>query len=603
VNSDNATRSGSLWDPWEPVRRHVVGELGRRLADRGYAESAESIDRQLDEAPSGVADFGYATHRAAKSMGVTPEKLAIELSSGFPLSGGLAQVTSDGAYVNFHADTVRLVQTTLESVFARGTEYGRGPPRTEKVCVEHTSANPTGPFHVGRVRNGIIGDTMARVLRAAGYPVTTEYYVDDMGRQSTMIIWIWSIPVDQWPAEIREGARPPDGVSAGSEKADRWYGRPYPLVSEYLKKNPAAAEQVAELNRALESGKTPPRAREVWEAILHGMLASLARIGISFDDFVWESSLVRDGSVAQVIERLRQSPHAQVEENGALAIDAQGYGLPKESTTIVVTRGDGTSLYPTRDVAYHLQKFSKFARVIDVLGQDHQLHARSLNTLLSELGEPRRPEFLIYQDITVPEGGRMSSRKGRVVYLDDLLDEAVDRAQAEVRKRREDLSDGHIADIAERVGAGAVRYQILRVAPDKPVKFRWEEALSFEGRSGPFLQYSYARAASILRKADREAPPYPFEARGLSGPEETELVRLIARLPGTIAYVARTGHVHSMATYGYSLAEAFNRFYQAVPVLRADAPAREGRLALVAATRQVLGNTLDLLGMARLERM
>ncbi|MGC2289052.1 MAG: arginine--tRNA ligase, partial [Thermoplasmata archaeon] len=281
----------------------------------------------------------------------------------------------------------------------------------------------------------------------------------------------------------------------------------------------------------------------------------------------------------------------------------RGYGLPKESATIVVTRGDGSSLYPTRDVAYHLQKFSRFARVIDVLGQDHQLHARTLDAMLSEIGETRRPEFLIYQDITVPEGGRMSTRKGRAVHLDDLLNEAVERAHTEVLQRREDLSEDQVATIAEHIGAGAVRFHILRIAPDKPVKFHWEEALSFEGRSGPFVQYSYARAGSILRKADRESFPYPFEAKALSLPEETDLVRTLARLPGMIEYVARTAHVHTVATYAYGLAEAFNRFYQAVPVMRAEGPTRASRLALVAATRQALGNTLDYLGLERLERM
>ncbi len=603
MGSGERVSSSALWDPWAPARSHITTELSRRLAARGFPESVEALDRQLEDAPAGVADFGYATHRAAKSAGVPADRLAAEMAEGFPLSGGLARVTSDGAYVNFHADTPRLVQSTLELVFARGPEYGRGPSRTEKACVEHTSANPTGPFHVGRVRNGIIGDTLARVLRAAGFPVTTEYYIDDMGRQSAMITWIWSIPVDQWPPSVREGAQPPAGASSTTEKADRWYGRPYPFVSELLKKDPAAAQGVADLVRDLESGHPPARHRELAQAVLDGMLASLGRVGIRFDSFVWESSLIQDGSVARVIERLRKAPHAVIEDNGALVLDAREYGLPKETAKIVVTRGDGTSLYPTRDVAYHLQKFSRFARVIDVLGQDHQLHARTLAAMLAEIGETQVPEFVIYQDITVPEGGRMSTRKGRAVYLDDLLDEAVERAKSEVLKRREDLPAEQVAEIAEHVGAGAVRYHILRVAPDKPVKFRWEEALSFEGRSGPFVQYAYARAASILRKAGLTGPPVGFNADAIAGSEETSLVRVLARLPGTVQYAARTAHVHTLATYAHEVAESFNRFYQSTPVLRADEPVRTARLALVAAARQTIGNVLDYVGLERLERM
>ncbi len=169
------------------------------------------------------------------------------------------------------------------------------------------------------------------------------------------------------------------------------------------------------------------------------MLASLARLGIGFDEFVWESDLLRDGSVERTLDRLRGATLAVREENGAWAIDASGFALPKESTKVVFQRGDGTSLYVTRDVAYHLAKFARFAGVIDVLGQDHQLHARTLDALLAAIGEARRPVFVIYQDITVPEGGRMSTRGGSAVWLDQLLEEAVERARGEVLARRPDL--------------------------------------------------------------------------------------------------------------------------------------------------------------------
>ena len=269
---------------------------------------------------------------------------------------------------------------------------------------------------------------------------------------------------------------------------------------------------------------------------------------------------------------------------------------------MVVQRGDGTSLYVTRDVAYHLSKFARFQRVVDVLGQDHRLHAVTLEALLSEIGEPRRPEFVIYQDITVPEGGRMSTRGGSAVWLDHLLDEAVERARKEVLVRREDLGSGEVDHIAEAVATGAVRYHIVRVASEKPVVFRWEDALSFEGRSGPFCQYSYVRAVSVLRKAEAARPPYPFDAARLTDPEEAALIRVIARLPRTVQYAARRTHVHALAGYAHDLADQFNRFYHAVPVLRSG-DERASRVALVAAVRQTLGNSLDLLGIPLLEAM
>jgi arginyl-tRNA synthetase len=196
----------------------------------------------------------------------------------------------------------------------------------------------------------------------------------------------------------------------------------------------------------------------------------------------------------------------------------------------------------------------------------------------------------------------MSTRGGSAVWLDDLLDDAVRRAKVEVRAHWPDIPESEVDTIAEAIGTGAVRFQVVRVAPEKPVAFRWEEALSFEGRSGPFLQYSYARAASILRKAGGHGPFTDFDPARLSSDDERAVIQVLARFPRTVQDVARTAHVHAIAGYAHDLADAFNRFYHSVPVLN-SVEERASRLALVNAVHQTLGNALDLLGIARLERM
>ncbi len=597
MTAENASPTPS--DPWAPIVATIVAGITKSAGSAGLTVDAESLRAQLDLEGGAESDIALPVHRLAQGAGRDPGVLAATLAEGFPPDPAIARVAAHGAYLNFRVDTPRLAAATLAAVLGLGPGYGGGPPTPARACVEHTSANPTGPFHIGRVRNAIIGDTLARVLRVSGVPVTTQYYVDDMGRQATMITWIWSMPRDAWPAPIRATV---EGEEVPGEKPDRYRGRPYPAVSAYLKEHAEAREAVAALVRAIETGQAPAEHHALAQQILDGMLSSLARLHIHFDEFVWESRFVADGSVDRVLDRLRAAPHAMREENGALAIDAAGHGLPKESTRVVVQRGDGTSLYVTRDIAYHLEKFARFDRVIDVLGQDHQLHARTLAALLEEIGEARRPSFVIYQDITVPEGGRMSTRGGSAVWLDQLLEEAVSRARKEVLTRREDLPDSEVDRIAEAVATAAIRYHVVRVAPEKPVVFRWEDALSFEGRSGPFVQYSYARASSVLRKGGADRPPYPFDAALLTDPEEAALVRTLAGFPRAVAYAARTAHVHTIAGYAHELADRFNRFYHAVPVLKSGAE-RETRIALVAAVRQTLGNALDLLGIAPLERM
>ncbi len=586
-------------DPIAPFLSAFLRALAAPLTSLGIPGSPEIVEALVDVAPGPERDFALPVHRAAAQLRRRPEEVAEEIVRGVVRPPELAAVVAKGAYVNATADPTALTRRTLDLALGRGPRYGHAERAGTPTCIEHTSANATGPFHVGRIRNAVIGDTLARIDRATGLPVTTQYYMDDMGRQAALITWIWTKPRDQWPASVREAV---EGQDVPGEKPDAFRGRAYPPSSAYLKEHADAQAEVAALVQAIEGGHPPPEHRALIQEILGGMLASLARLGITFDEFVWESDLLRDGSVDRVLERLRAAPHAVQEANGAWAIDAASYGLPQESSRVIFQRGNGTSLYVTRDVAYHLQKFARFPAVIDVLGQDHQLHARTLDALLAEIGEPRRPTYLIYQDITVPEGGRMSTRRGSAVWLDGLLAEAVERARGEVLARREDLADADVDRIAEAVAIGAVRFQIVRVAVEKPVVFRWDDALSFEGRSGPFVQYSYARASSVLRKSGTPDGPFPFDPARLADPEERALVRVLARLPRTVWHAGRNRHPHVVAGYAHELADQFNRFYHAVPVLRSG-DERASRLALVAGVRQGLGNALDLLGVPRLETM
>jgi arginyl-tRNA synthetase len=586
-------------DPWDAFLPGIVRGLVAALSLQGVSVLPDDLTSQLDLGGGPGGEVALPVFRLAAKAKVLPAEFASRVASAVPVDPWIAAVTSKDGYVNLALSPTRLAATTLDTIFARGAAYGHAEAGTVTACVEHTSANPTGPFHVGRVRNAIIGDTLARIRRAAGEPVTTQYYVDDMGRQAAMITWIWSKPRAEWPAPIRASV---EGKESPDDKPDLRWGRPYPAVSTYLKEHADAREEVAAIVREVESGRPPARHRELSQAILDGMIASLARLGIRFDEFVWESSFVTDGAVDAVLSRLRAAPHAVEEPNGAWAIDATEYHLPKDSSKVVFQRGDGTSLYVTRDVAYHLSKFARFATLVDVLGQDHQLHARTLDALLAEVGETRRPSFVIYQDITVPDGGRMSTRGGSAVWLDQLLDEALERARREVLARREDLSAAVVDQIAESVATGAVRYHIVRVAPEKPVAFRWEDALSFEGRSGPFVQYAYARAASVLRKAEAGGGSPRYEPERFESADEMDLIRALSRLPGLVRYAARTSHVHTIAGYAHEVADRFNRLYQSTRVLGSGA-AEPSRLALVAATRQTLGNALDLLGVTRLETM
>ncbi|TLZ70290.1 MAG: arginine--tRNA ligase, partial [Methanobacteriota archaeon] len=456
---------------------------------------------------------------------------------------------------------------------------GTSPPRKERVLLEHTSANPTGPLNVGRARNPFVGDALVRLMRIAGYPVTSEYLVNDIGRQMVLLYWA----VTHLPADSSD---PKDPV-------EYRYVKLYQKASAQLEADEALKQEVERLTQRFERGdvQLTKDIRKVGETVLRSVLETLRRVNVGFDSFFWESDAILDGSVQRVIARLMP---LSKEEDGARYIDLSAFGLEGDAAKYLFVRRDGTSLYTTRDIAYHLNKMGRCDIAIDLIGEDHKLSFLRLKAALKLMGVQWEPETIFYAFVNLPEG-RMSTRKGRGVYLDDLIDEAIERAYAEVAKRRDDLSEAKKREIAETIGIGAVRYNIVRVQAEKSIMFRWEEALNFEGNSAPFLQYAHARACSILAKADARRSGDP---RLLVHPQEQGLIRWIAKFPSTVREAAEGRRVHAVASYAADFASQFNQFYRDCPVLTAQPAAlREARLDLVDVSRIVLQNALGGLGL------
>ena len=545
-------------------------EIRRILASKGID------DAKLAEAPEGRGDRAFACFSHAKARGISPKELAERLEAEVKAEkrSMIKDCRAEGGYLNFFVDESLLAEKLFRAVRELGDDFGRGERKEEKVLLEHTSANPTGPLHVGRARNPIIGDTLARILRFDGYEVKTEYYVDDAGMQVAMLAW---------------GVK---NFETGEEKkGDHRLVKCYQQAAKLKEEDPRVEEEIRNLLRRYESGDEDA-AREIesaYKQVLSGIIESLEGISVHVDSFVHESKFLRNGDVERVIEMLR--PYAQ-EKEGALCIDLKPYGI---DDLFFLTRADGTTLYATRDIAYHLDKFSRCDIAINILGEDHKLESKSLSVALSLMGQ-KVPEVIFYAFISLPEG-KMSTRKERVVYLDDLVEEAVARAREEVLKRRGDLEEEDVSRISRAIGAGAVRYNIVKVQAGKQIKFRWEEALSLEGNSAPFLQYSYARAKSILRKAGEHGLP---EALRIDG--ERGLLKSIAEFPSTVDEASKQRAPHMLAEYLLTLASEFNLFYKNCPVLNAGVE-REQRLLLVEAFAQTMRNGLGLLGVEPLEEM
>ena len=345
--------------------------------------------------------------------------------------------------------------------------------------------------------------------------------------------------------------------------------------------------------------------KEACRGVLEGMVGSLSRLWVDLDTFVYESQVVEDRSLWDVINGLEKSPLCRDEE-GAKYLDLtdhiKGGDDDKFKRRFVFTRSDGSALYTTRDLAYHSWKLSKCDQAINVLGEDHRYQSQMLGLALGELGTEKRPETVFYAFVSLPEG-KMSTRRNRVVFLDDLLDEAVDRAREEVLKRRDDLSAGELEVISNIVGIGALRFNTVKVQPEKKIVFKWEEALNFEGSSAPFVQYSHARACSILRKWGSEVAGEP-DWSTLVERSEKELILALARFPLLIEEAAAKRKIHLIPLYLVEVASTFNEFYRDCPVLNeADESRKIARLAVVTLTRNVLKDGLEVIGIRAPEMM
>ncbi|MWG34486.1 arginine--tRNA ligase [Halomarina oriensis] len=583
-----------------PFRDEVTTALAAALDALGH----DTEDLGIEEPPEGMESVlaSSVAFRLASEAGAPPPQVAGELADAVDLTDAeyVGRCETQGPYLNFYpsedyfSGTLHAGQT--------GT-FGRLAPTDDRVVVEHTSANPTGPVHVGRARNPIVGDAVANLLEYAGNTVERHYYVNDAGRQMAVFTWAYET-FDE--ADLPEQER--DRIEYDLV---RYYRRGNEFLAEADAADVAEAEtEIEAILQGLEDGdeETFDRVTEVVDQVLSGMRECLGRLPAEFDEFVRETRFMRDGATDDVVARLKEFDEAVYEEE-AWQLDLSEHGIEKN---LVFLRSDGTSLYTTRDLAHHEWKFENYDRAVTVLGEDHKLQADQLRTTLDLLGnDTSKLESVIYSYVNLPEG-KMSTRAGTGIDLDDLLDEAIDRARDEVtdrlddRIRDDDLDENDVERIAHQVGIGAVRYDIVSKQPTKAITFEWDQALDFEAQSAPYVQYVHARACGILDEAAQAGiePDSDVDIALLDSPEERDLLRHIARFPAVVEEAADSLEPHQVATYTREFAEAFNAFYRECSVLNAeDDDVAAGRLALVAASKHAIANALDILGVAAPESM
>ncbi len=572
--------------PLYEVENEIVSLLENALTKLNY-----DCEIKLEAPPENMGDFAFPCFSLAPIAKKSPKDIAEDIAERIEKGNWIARIDAHEGYVNFYIDGGRLASATLDSILEMKEEYGYLQKKNKKVIIEHTSANPNGPLHVGRARNPIIGDTLVRIFGAAGYDVASQFYLDDLGKQVAILTWgINNIdPNNITPPKYEK----PDHTNVGF----------YQEANKLMEEDETVAKEIGEIVKKSEHGdsKTIALVHKAYKLVLEGINESLDRINIHIDKYVPESTFVKDKSVEKVISNLKKTQYCN-EEDGAFYLDLESFGIHGRNTNFFFLRSDGTSLYATRDIAYHQWKAKHADMLINVLGEDHKLEARQVEIALQLQDEKILPKPVFYAFVSMP-GGKMSTRRGRVVYLDQLIDECVERAYNEVKKRRgKELSEKKMKEISEMIGIGALRYNIIKVQPEKDIVFKWEEALNFEGNSAPFIQYAHARACSILSK--KEDSVKDVNALLLKHDSELQLIKKLAKFPMVIDEACKGCRPHIITTYLCDIASQFNQFYRDCHVLSEEnLELRKARLALVDSTRIVLRNGLDLLGIVAPEEM
>ena len=520
---------------------------------------------------SSMGDYALPCFSLAKALKKNPVEIAKELASKIK-SKYIEKIDVKGPYLNFYVNKGILAKDTVNEILKKKEKYGSsGIGKKEKLLIEHTSINPNASPHVGRARNALLGDSLVRLFRFQDYKVEVHYFVNDIGKQIAMLVL---------------GAK-------GKVTFDSLL-ETYVKFNQDLKKNPRLEKDVFDLLAKLENGdkKVKEQFKNIVAICIEGQEKILNKLGIKYDFYDYESKYLFNKDTKEILKKLEKTGKLKTDEAGTI-VDLSEYGLEMRNPVLVLTRNDGTSLYSLRDLAYNIEKLKKTKNNLIILGEDQKLYLQQIAAALDILGY-KAPRVLHYSFILLQEG-KMSTREGNVVLLEEFMAEAKKKALNELKKRgRADEKT------AEMIGYGALKYSILKVNPDKNVLFDWDVALNFEGDSGPYIQYSHARACSIL---ENEKWKGKVDTTLLKEEKEIQLIDKLSKFGDVVLEATNNLKPQVIATYMNELARAFNEFYHECPVLKAEKSIKNARLALVDATRQVLKNGLYLLGIEAPEKM
>ena len=539
----------------------------------------EEITALIEVPPNkDMGDFAFPCFKLAKVFRKAPNMIAAELSEKIEAKGVISNVTPLGGYINFFVNKSQLAETVIKDVLTKKEKYGHSDLGKDKtIVIDFSSPNIAKPFHIGHIRTTVIGNALYKIYDSQGYNTVRINHLGDYGTQFGKLIVAFKL----WGNKEAVEANPiPELLKL------------YIQFHDEAEKHPEMEDEARAWFTKLENGDK--EAKELWQWFRDESLKEFARVydllDIEFDSYNGESFY--SDKMDRVIDIIKDKGLLQ-ESQGTNIVDLEEYNMPPA----LITKNDGSTLYMTRDLAAALYRKENydFEKCIYVVGSQQSLHFQQLFKVLELVGfEWAKDMVHVPFGMVALEEGTMSTREGRVVFLEDVLKQAIEKTKETMLTKNPNALN--VDEIAKQVGVGAVVFQELSNSRIKDYTFSWSRTLSFEGETGPYVQYTHARCCAVLRKAEEEVTT-DINYELLNDVDSAEVLKVIASFNKTILNAMRKNEPHIITRFVLDLAQAFNKFYHDNSILVEDAELRKARLALVCATRQALENGLKLLGM------
>ncbi|MGL5713641.1 MAG: arginine--tRNA ligase [Paraclostridium sp.] len=559
----------------------VAQSLKSKIEDLTLEEIVELIETPPN---SDMGDYAFPCFKLAKVFRKAPNMIAADLAQNIEAQGAISKVEPAGGYVNFFVNKSQLAETVINDVLTKGEKYGHSDLGKDKsVVIDFSSPNIAKPFHIGHIRTTVIGNSLYKIYDSQGYDTVRVNHLGDYGTQFGKLIVAFKL----WGNKEAVEANPiPELLKL------------YIQFHDEAEKHPKMEDEARAWFTKLENGDE--EAKELWQWFRDESLKEFARVydllDIEFDSYNGESFY--SDKMDRVIDIIKDKGILE-ESQGTNIVDLEEYNMPPA----LITKTDGSTLYMTRDLAAALYRKEtyNFEKCVYVVGSQQSLHFQQLFKVLELVGfEWAKDMVHVPFGMVALEEGTMSTRKGRVVFLEDVLKQAIEKTRETMLEKNPNAQN--VEEIAKQVGVGAVVFQELSKSRIKDYTFSWERTLSFEGETGPYVQYTHARCCSVLRKAEEEVTT-DIDYSLISDADSAEVLKVIASFNKQVLVALRKNEPHIVTRFVLDLAQAFNKFYHENPILVEDAELRKARIALVAATRQTIENALSLLGMGAPERM